>query len=95
MELICRIQMQSALQEREITTRQGQKEMFAPMPFLLVRGDETFFAEMIQEQERKQCQLDVNYYYKAQLQPTVTTWRDQQGVERFTNQLRLTKITVL
>jgi hypothetical protein len=95
MEIICRIQMQGNLQEREYQTQQGTQEKFATMPFVLASGGETLYVEMVQEQARKQGALDPNYYYKATIAATARPWTDQQGQQRWENRLVLTKIAVL
>ena len=95
MEIICRIIEQQALQEREYTTQQGTKEKFASMGFVLQSGGETIFAEMVQEQARKQGELSKDYYYKATLQANARPWTDQQGQQRYENRVTLTKIAVL
>ena len=95
MEIICRIIEQQALQEREYTTQQGTKEKFASMGFVLQSGGETIFAEMVQEQARKQGELPKDYYYKATLQTYARPWTDQQGQQRYENRVTLTKIAVL
>ena len=95
MEIICRIAEQHALQEREYTTQQGQVEKFASMGFLLQSGSETVYAEMVQEQARKQGTLSKDYYYKATLQLQARPWTDQQGQQRHENRITLTKIALL
>ena len=95
MEIICRIQMQGALQEREYQTQQGTQEKFASMPFVLATGGETVYAEMVQEQARRQGVLSTDYYYKATLQFNARSWKDQQGQQRWENRVTLTKIAVL
>jgi single-stranded DNA-binding protein len=95
MEIICRIIEQGALQEREYQTQQGTKEKFASMGFVLQSGGETIFAEMVQEQARKQGELPKDYYYKATLQAYARPWTDQQGQQRYENRVTLTKIAVL
>ncbi len=95
MELICRIIEQGALQEREYTTQQGTREKFASMGFLLQSGSDTLYAELVQEQARKQAALSKDYYYKVQLQTQHRPWNDQQGQLRHENRVTLTKIAVL
>jgi len=95
MEIICRIVNQGALQEREYTTNQGTQEKFASMGFTLASGSDTIYAEMVQEQARKQGTLDTNFYYKAQLSLQVRTWKDQQGGDRYENRITLTKLSLL
>ena len=95
MELICRIKQQQALQEREYQTERGTMEKFASMGFVLESGDETLYAEMIQEQARKQGALSPDYYYKATLQAAARPWTDQRGHARYENRITLTKICVL
>ena len=96
MEIICRIQEQGALQEREYTNQTtGTTEKFASMPFILQSGGDTIFAEMVQEQARKQGTLSKDYYYKASLQLSARPWTDQQGQRRVENRVTLTKICVL
>ena len=95
MELICRIQEQGALQEREYTTQQGTVEKFASMGFLLQSGSESVYAEMVQEQARRQGVLSKDYYYKATIAATTREWKDQQGQTHYENRLTLTKIAVL
>ena len=87
--------MQGALQEREYQTQQGGQEKFASMPFVLASGGETVFAEMVQEQARRQGVLDTSYYYKATLQVQARPWQDQQGQQRWENRITLTKISLL
>lgn len=96
MELIVRIQNQGALEEREFTNKQTlQTEKFAAMPFVLQHGGETIYAEMIQEQARKQAVLDPNYYYVASLSMQARPWTDQQGKQRYENRVVLNRISVL
>jgi hypothetical protein len=95
MEIICRIQAQGDLQEREYQTRQGSTEKFATMPFVLASGGDTFYCEMVQEQARKQGKLDNSYYYKATIAAKAQPWNDQQGQQRWENRLALTKICML
>ena len=95
MEIICRIAEQSALQEREYTTQQGTKEKFASMGFLLQSGSESVYAEMVQEQARRQGVLSKDYYYKATIAATAREWKDQQGQTHYENRLTLTKIATL
>ena len=95
MEIICRISEQQELQEREYRTQQGTVEKFASMGFVLQSGGDTFYAEMIQEQARRQGVLDRNYYYKATLQSLARTWTDQQGQQRWENRVTLTRIAIL
>ena len=95
MELTVRIVNQGALEEREFTNQQtGQKEKFATMPFVLQHGSDKVFAEMIQEQARKQAVLDPNYYYVAYLSLQARPWEDQQGKQRWENRVTLNKIVV-
>ncbi len=96
MEIICRIIEQGALQEREYTNQQtGTTEKFASMGFVLQSGGDTFFAEMVQEQARKQGQLSRDFYYKAAVALQARPWTDQQGQQRYENRLTLTRICVL
>jgi hypothetical protein len=95
MEIICRIAEQTALQEREYQTQQGTTERFASMGFVLQSGGDTFYAEMVQEQARKQGTLSKDFYYKATISATARTWQDQQGQSRYENRLTLTKMAVL
>ena len=96
MELTVRIVNQGALEEREYTNQQtGQKEKFAAMPFVLQHGGETIYAEMIQEQARKQAVLDPNYYYVANLSVQARPWTDQQGRQRYETRVVLNRISVL
>ena len=96
MELTVRIVNQGALEEREYTNQQtGQKEKFATMPFVLQHGSDKMFAEMIQEQARKQAVLDPNFYYVASLSMQARPWTDQQGKQRYENRIVLNKIAVL
>lgn len=96
MELIVRIQEQGSLQEREYQNRQtGVTEKFASMPFVLQHGDSTLYAEMIQEQARRQAALSKDFYYVATLQAQVRPWEDQQGAKHYENRLTLTKLCVL
>lgn len=96
MELIVRIQNQGALEEREFTNKQtGQAEKFAVMPFVLQHGGDTIYAEMIQEQARKQGTLDPNYYYVANLSVQARPWTDQQGRQRYETRVVLNRISVL
>ena len=96
MELIVRIQEQGALQEREYQNRQtGAMEKFASMPFVLSHGGDVFYAEMIQEQARRQTELSKDFYYVATLQAQVRPWDDQQGGKHYENRLTQTKLCVL
>jgi len=96
MELIVRIVKQEALQEREFDNkRTGQREKFATMGFVLQHGSETFYAEMLQEQARKQGVLDPNYYYVANISLEARSWNDQQAVEHFETRVRINKIALL
>ena len=96
MEIICRIQEQGALQEREYTNQQtGTTEKFATMPFVLQSGADTVYCEMVQEQARKQAALPKDYYYKATLQLRARPWQDQQGQQRWENRVTLTSISIL
>lgn len=96
MEIICRIALQGAVQEREYTNQQtGTQEKFATMPFVVQSGGDSYYCEMVQEQARKQAVLDRNYYYKANIQAQARPWKDQQGAEHYENRLVLTKISVL
>ncbi len=96
MEIIVRIQEQGALQEREYTNRQtGATEKFASMPFVLTHGGDAIYAEMIQEQARKQGTLSKDYYYMATLQYQVRPWDDQNGTRHYENRVTITKLCVL
>ena len=95
MEIICRIVEQLPLQEREYKTQQGTVEKFASMGFVLQSGGETLFAEMLQEQARRQGVLPKDYYYKATLAFQARPWNDQQGQQHWENRVTLTKIAVL
>ena len=95
MELICRITDQQALTEREYTTPQGSVEKFASMGFLLQSGSETIYAEMVQEQARKQGALSKDFYYKATLQLQARPWTDNHQQQRYENRITLTKIAAL
>lgn len=96
MELTVRIVSQGAIEEREFTNQQtGQKEKFATMPFVLQHGSDKIYAEMIQEQARKQAVLDPNYYYVASLSMQARPWTDQQGKQRYENRIVLNKICIL
>ena len=53
MEIICRIALQGAVQEREYTNQQtGTQEKFATMPFVLQSGGDSFYCEMVQDRYR-------------------------------------------
>ena len=96
MEIICRIVKQLHLQEREFDNRQtGQREKFATMGFVLQSGSDRLYAEMVQEQARRQATLDYNYLYKACLKPGVHTWTDQGGQERYETRVVLQSITLM
>ncbi len=96
MELIVRIQEQGALQEREYQNRQsGAMEKFATMPFVLIHGGDTLFAEMVQDQARRQATLSQDFYYVAKLQLQARPWTDQQGVQRYENRIVLTSMCPL
>lgn len=95
MEIICRITDQQALTEREYTTQQGTTEKFASMGFVLQAGSETLYAELVQEQARKQGTLSKDFYYKATLSLQARPWTDQRGQQRYENRITLTRIAVL
>lgn len=96
MEIICRIIEQGALQEREYQNRQtGNTERFASMGFVLQSGGDSFYAEMVQEQARKQGPLARDFFYKAQLQAKARPWDDQQGVKHYENSITIIRIALL
>ena len=96
MEIICRIFKQLPLEEREFTNQQtGEKEKFASMGFVLQCGCERLYAEMLQEQARKQPQLDTNYFYKAYLTSDVRSYIDKMGSERHETRLKLNRICLM
>jgi hypothetical protein len=96
MEIICRIIQQLPLQEREFNNQQtGQKEKFATMGFVLQSGNDRLYAEMIQEQARRQPTLDYNYIYKASLKLSERTWTDQQGQDRHETRITLMGIALM
>lgn len=95
MELICRINRQMPLQEREYNTQQGTTEKFASKGFLLQSGGDTLYAEMVQEQARRQGELPQDRYYKVTLTMQARSWNDQQQTEHWENRLTITKIAVL
>ena len=96
MQIICRIQEQLPLQEREYDNRQtGQREKFASMGFKLACGDESFYAEMVQEQARKQPQLDKQYYHVANVRLRERSWQDTSGQIHHQTDVQLLSIAPL
>lgn len=90
-----RVVAQHPLQEREFTNQQGNTERFASMGFVLRRGSDMIYAEMVQETARKQGPVDRNTLFFADVQFQTRSWKDQNQKERFENRVILTKLTVL
>ncbi len=95
MELICRIEDQMALTEREFTDTQGMPQKFASMGFLLSHGGTRVYAEMVQEQAHACPQLPRNCYYVANLSVRARKWQDAQGADRYENRIVINSLTVL
>jgi hypothetical protein len=96
MEIICRIFKQLPLEEREYVNQQtGEREKFASMGFVLQSGADRYYAEMLQEQARKQPRLDPNYFYKAYLSADVRSYVDKTGQERHESRLKLNRICLM
>lgn len=95
MEIIGRIISQSPLQTVETRNREGKTEMLSILGFELQSGSDRLYAEMLQEQARRQATLDYNHLYKACLKPGVHTWTDQGGQERYETRVTLQSITLM
>lgn len=95
MELLVKVKKQGALQEHEYKNKQGVVERFATMPFLLQRGSDTFYCEMVQEQARKQGALLPEAFYMASISLQARPWKDQSGAERYETRITLNRISPL
>jgi hypothetical protein len=95
MEVITRILEQHPLQTREYTDRNGQKQQFTAMGFVLASGADTLFAEMTGEQAVKQGKLDTSYYYKADLSMRSDNYTTERGEQRHGTRIYLNRIAVL
>jgi hypothetical protein len=96
MELIVRLERQDALIERQYNSkRSNQVENFASMGFLLRHGNDTLYAEMVQDTARRQGKLEQGQLYVASISFSAMSWNVEQGLPRMYNQVILTKLVKL
>lgn len=94
MELICRLIKQEPRRESEYE-KDGQKQKFVSIGFHLQQGDDSFYAEMIQEAALKQGELTPNYYYRASLKMSERSFTDKNNETRTETRIILSKICLL
>ncbi len=80
--------------ERPYTDKSGNAQVFTSRAFLLTDGIDTVYAEMQGDMARAnaQTQYDTLAMHTVQMQASVRTWKDANGFDRFSNELKIVKI---
>lgn len=92
MEKVVRILNQLPMTERSYTDRNGQNQVFASKGFVLTDGIDTFYAEMIGDSARTAPQYDMNQMHTVQTTLQMRSWKDQQGAEHYSTEVRINKL---
>lgn len=94
MEKLVIIQKVFPQQERNYTDRNGQQQIFASRGFILSDGIDTFYAEMVGDYARANAKTEYPTDQMHAVQCTIQqrTWKDAQGVERYSNEIRINKL---
>lgn len=87
----------SIIQQREHTARQytaadGTPKVFHAKGFILSDGIDEFYAEMTGEMARDCQPLDEHVLHRMQGYMRQRSFKDKNGVERFDNQIVITKM---
>lgn len=82
-------------EERPYQDKNGNPQVFASRKFILSDGIDSFVAEMQGDLARanKDMQYDLSQAHSAQLQITVHPWKDAQGVDRYSNEIKIIKLS--
>lgn len=96
MEIIVRIERQDALVEREYTSREGGKKLFASVGFVLVHGNSRLYAIAVEEMARhlNSNKPEPQYYYVADVDFETRDYQSDKGVRTFC-EIRLRKLNIL
>lgn len=86
------IQKQLPLTEREWTKEDGVKQSIAVRGFVISDGIDTIFAEAVGDFARSLPVFDTRATHVVQLQMYCRHYTDSNGVERYSNEARITKI---
>lgn len=83
------------MQERPYTDKSGNAKVFASRAFVLTDGIDTLYAEMQGDLAKANAQtpFDTGSVHNVQLQASVHTWRDASGTERYSNEVRIVKMS--
>ena len=94
MEKLVIIKKVFPMQERTYNDHNGQQQIFASRGFILSDGIDTFYAEMVGDTARANAQtvFPTDQLVAAQCTIVQRTWKDSQGVERYSNDIRINKL---
>lgn len=86
---------QFPLVERQYVDRNGQPQVFASRGFILGDGINTLYAEMQGDLARATAniQYDQAVLHSALLQTTMRDYRDKDGNVRYSNEVRILKLS--
>ena len=95
MEKLMTIQQTFPLVERPYTDRNGNQALFASRGFILTDGIDTVHAEAVGDFAKSIANVDYqhNSLHAVQLQINAREWKDKEGVTRYSNEVRLVKIS--
>ena len=80
-----------SLEEREYTAKSGEKKVFVSRTLLLSDSLDTFSAELIGENARRQ-EWPLGVWANVQLTCCVREYTDKNGKARFSNELTINRI---
>lgn len=80
--------------ERPYTDATGQQRVFVSKGFLMWDGIDHLYAEMQGDMARayQNAQFDLSAWHAVQTQCIARTYKDSQGNERYSNEIRIVKI---
>ncbi len=95
MEKLVQIIQTLPFQERAYTDRNDQRQTFASRGFVLSDGVDNFYAEMQGDYARsmKDFQPDPSIIHGVQMQISCRNFQDKDGNTRYTNEIRITKMS--
>lgn len=94
MEKLLTIKQAFPLVERPYTDRNGIQTLFASRAFIFSDGIDTIHAEAVGDYARSIANVDFQpgTIHAVILQFTAREWKDKDGVTRYSNEARITRI---
>ncbi len=86
------IKEQFPLQQRTYQAQDGTQRVFSSRGFILTDGIDEFYAEMTGDTAIGCPEMDGAVYHNVQCHIKARTFNDKNGVQRYDNQIIITKI---